>query len=82
MSNLFATTGDDTQIRLEQLERRHERLQDSLANAAATYETPIEMPNAGERQVQQAQQRIRQTRKELVTLQSNIELLEEQAAFA
>ena len=82
MCNLCATTGDDTQIRLEQLERRHERLQDVLANAAATYEALIEMPNASERQVQQAQQRIRQTQKELATLQSNIELLEEQAALA
>ena len=82
MSNLFATTGDDTQIRLEQLERRHERLQDVLANAAATYESLIEMPNASERQVQQAQQLIRQTQKEVATLQTNIELLEEQAALA
>ena len=40
------------------------------------------MPNASERQVQQAQQLIRQTQKEVATLQSNIELLEEQAALA
>lgn len=76
--DLEAEADDDiAQRRLQRLEHRYRRAQNTLAGAQAVYGSLREMPGVSELKLQQALRQLERARRQLVDLQTAIELAEE-----
>jgi hypothetical protein len=73
---------DLAQRRLQRLEHRYRRAQDALAGAQAVYAALREVAGVGDLKSQQALKLVERAQRQLVDLQSAIELAEDQGYVA
>jgi chromosome segregation ATPase len=75
-------SGDFAERRLQRLENRYRRAQNTLAGARAVYGSLRELSGASELQLHQALQQVERAQRQLVDLQAAIELAEQQQDVA
>ena len=69
---------EDFEIRLQQMEYRHQWVQDQFANAVAAYETLRDVTSANDDQLRHALQRVSRAQRLLTALRNQIVQLEDQ----
>ena len=77
MSFDFEPDDDLAQRRLQRLEHRYRRAQNTLAGAQAVYGSLREMPGVNDLKLQQALKQVERAQQQLVDLQMAIELVED-----